>query len=183
MKHKGTQQLQTQRLCLRRFTHDDAQAMFNNWASDPVVTHYLTWLPHEDITVTQKVLSDWIEQYAYNNFYQWAITLNTHQEEPIGTISVVNHNDITQELEIGYCLSQAYWGVGIMSEALIAVREFLCEEVHVTSLVSHHDVANTGSGKVLINGGFQYESTKEQSDYNNQGCVDSHYYRYKNMLK
>lgn len=42
MNHKGTVTLETERLILRRFTMDDAEAMFRNWASDPEVTKYLT---------------------------------------------------------------------------------------------------------------------------------------------
>ena len=36
--HKGTRPLFTQRLRLRRFTADDAAAMFENWAGDERVT-------------------------------------------------------------------------------------------------------------------------------------------------
>ena len=45
--HKGTQRIETPRLILRRAIWEDAQAMFNNWASDPEVTKFLTWPPHE----------------------------------------------------------------------------------------------------------------------------------------
>ncbi len=38
MNHLGTKQLETPRLILRRFTTEDAQAMYENWASDPEVT-------------------------------------------------------------------------------------------------------------------------------------------------
>ena len=40
--HKGTQAIHTERLTLRKFTVDDAQAMFENWANDERVTRYLT---------------------------------------------------------------------------------------------------------------------------------------------
>ena len=36
--HKGTVTLTTPRLILRRFTVDDAQAMYDNWATDEKVT-------------------------------------------------------------------------------------------------------------------------------------------------
>ena len=42
MKHCGTQSIETERLVLRRFSIDDAEAMYINWASDPEVTKYLT---------------------------------------------------------------------------------------------------------------------------------------------
>ena len=46
MKHIGTEYLETQRLVLRRFTLEDAEAMYKNWASDIEVTKYLTWPTH-----------------------------------------------------------------------------------------------------------------------------------------
>ena len=43
MKHIGTKTYETERLILRPFTEDDAEAVFHNWASDDEVTKYLTW--------------------------------------------------------------------------------------------------------------------------------------------
>ena len=41
MQHMGTKLLQTDRLILRPFTMADAQAMYDNWASDPAVTEQI----------------------------------------------------------------------------------------------------------------------------------------------
>ena len=49
MKHCGTQTIETKRILLRRFSEDDAEAMYQNWASDPDVTQFLTWPPHTSI--------------------------------------------------------------------------------------------------------------------------------------
>ena len=59
MNHKGTIQLETERLILRRFTIDDAPAMFKNWASDPEVTKFMTWPTHKDVGVSKWVLDSW----------------------------------------------------------------------------------------------------------------------------
>ena len=45
MKHCGTQELETERLVLRRLSIDDSEMMFNNWASDRQVTQYLLERP------------------------------------------------------------------------------------------------------------------------------------------
>ena len=58
--HKGTQTIVTDRLILRRAVMEDAEPMFRNWASDPEVTKYLTWPPHESVAVTQKILEGWM---------------------------------------------------------------------------------------------------------------------------
>ena len=73
MTHKGTCTLETKQLLLRRFTGNDAEAMFRNWANDPEVTKYLTWSPHGDIVETRRILKNWTESYEKSDFYCWAI--------------------------------------------------------------------------------------------------------------
>ena len=73
MKHCGTQQLETERLILRRFCLEDAAAMYHNWASDDEVTKYLMWPTHSSIEVSQYVTDDWVNSYSKDDFYQWAI--------------------------------------------------------------------------------------------------------------
>ena len=63
MKHLGTKRIETPRLVLRRFRPEDAQAMFDNWASDDEVTKYLTWPSHTDIGVSKWVVNDWVASY------------------------------------------------------------------------------------------------------------------------
>lgn len=93
MIHKGTVTLATDRLILRRFTVDDTEAMFRNWANDPEVTRYLTWQPHASVEASRQVLDRWIRNYesldSNSDAYQWAI-VPKNLGEPIGSISVVS---------------------------------------------------------------------------------------------
>ena len=66
--HKGTQELSTERLTLRRFTAEDAPVMYRNWASDPEVTKFLTWPAHASVEVSEKVLADWLKNYAREDY-------------------------------------------------------------------------------------------------------------------
>lgn len=75
MNHIGTKDIETERLVLRSFTMDDAQAMFDNWASDPEVNKYLTWPTHGSVTITEIVMKDWVDGYENPDRYNWAITL------------------------------------------------------------------------------------------------------------
>lgn len=54
MKHCGTQELETERLVLRRLSIDDSEMMFNNWASDRQVTQYLRWNAHRSWGETRR---------------------------------------------------------------------------------------------------------------------------------
>lgn len=175
MKHLGTQTIETERLLLRRFTLEDAQAVYRNWASDPEVTKFLTWPVHGSVDTTKKVLSFWLSDYEKDDFYQWAIELK-ELGQPIGTISVVSHNDKAELAHIGYALGRSWWGRGIMTEALHAVIHFLFDEVGVNRIESRHDPRNGGSGAVMRKCGMKYEGTLRKSDWNNQGICDASWY-------
>lgn len=176
MNHLGTQTLETDRLLLRKFTLDDAYAMYRNWASDPEVTKYLIWPTHENENVTREILKEWTVSYAQKDYYQWAIVLKNESQEPIGSISVVHKNDNIGIAHIGYCIGQKWWHKGITSEALNAVINFLFDKVGVNRIESRHDSNNPNSGKVMKKCGMTYEGTLRQSDQNNQGICDSCYY-------
>ena len=175
MKHLGTKQIETPRLILRRFEASDAQAMFDNWASDPDVTKYLTWPAHGSIDITKWVLNDWISHYEEDTYYQWAIVPKDFGE-PIGSISVVGRNDDVEMVHIGYCIGKAWWHRGIMTETLRAVLDFFFEDVGVNRVETRHDPNNPHSGAVMRKCGMEYEETLRQSDRNNQGICDADWY-------
>lgn len=172
LSHKGTQQIETDRLILRRFTTEDAQAMYENWASDPEVTRFLTWSPHANVEITRSTLEDWTPRYAQMDYYQWAIVPRASANAPIGSIAVVAHHDMVKSAEIGYCIGRAWWHRGIMSEALAAVIDFLFDEVGMNRIAALHDVNNPNSGKVMKKCGMRYEGTHRQAARNNQGICD-----------
>lgn len=176
MNHLGTQTLETERLILRKFNLEDAEDMYNNWTSDVEVVKYLTWPLHSSIDVSKEVLSDWISQYTKKDFYQWAIVLKENGSAPIGSIGVNNYDDIVSMVHIGYCIGSKWWHMGIMSESLKCVMDFLFEKVGVKRIESRHDPRNPHSGDVMKKCGMKYEGTLRNSDINNQGICDACYY-------
>ena len=133
MEHKGTVVIETKRLLLRRFNMDDIEFAFKNWTSDEKVTEFLRWPTHKDITITQRVLEDWIDNYKNENYYQWAIELK-EISEPIGSISVVDMDDKTDKVHIGYAIGSNWWNQGITSEAFFCFFSFLFDDVKVILL-------------------------------------------------
>ena len=174
LKHKGTQTIETPRLLLRQARIEDAEAIFRNWANDSEVTKYLTWPPHGNIEVTEKVLASWVESYQQDDYYQWMIVLK-EIGEPIGSImaSTVGR---AQSAHIGYCIGKRWWHQGIMSETLKAVMDFLFDEVGFHRVEAMHDSNNPHSGGVMKKCGMQYEGTHRMADKNNQGICDASYY-------
>ncbi len=175
MHHLGTVPINTRRLLLRPFTMEDVSAAFRNWCSDPQVTRYLRWPAHPTEEVTRMVLGDWCNSYADPAFYQWAIELK-EAKEPIGSITVVHHDDRLGLVHIGYCIGQKWWGQGVTAEALAALIDFFFEQVGAQRIESLHDPNNPASGRVMLKCGMQQEGVLRKADWNNQGVVDACYH-------
>lgn len=171
MKHGGTVRLETERLILRRFTWDDAEPMFRNWASDPVVTEFMTWPPHPSVEESRRVIGMWIESYDRPDGYQWAIELKA-LGEPVGSINVVRMNENVDECELGWCIGHRWWGLGIMPEAAGAVVRYLFEVVGANRVAARHAVENAKSGRVMQKLGMVKEGVLRQSDRSNHGISD-----------
>lgn len=172
MKHKGTVTIETERLLLRRFHYNDAEAMFRNWESDSKVTEFLRWETATDISDAEQVLCEWINGYEHNDFYLWAVVLK-ELGEPIGSISVVGKNEKLDIVHIGYCIGSKWWHQGITTEAFKAIIPFFFEEIGVNRIESQHDPNNPNSGKVMQKCGLKYEGTLRQADWSNKGIVDA----------
>jgi len=171
MRKLGTKTLETSRLILRRFTTDDAEDVYRNWASDPEVTRFLTWPCHSSPEASRAVLEQWAAQYADGDYFQWAISLKK-TGHVIGSIAAVKIDMEIGSAEIGYCLSRSYWGQGIMPEALIAVMQYLFCEVEINRICACHDVNNPKSGRVMEKAGMKLEGILRQAGKNNQGICD-----------
>lgn len=172
MKHLGTVPLTTARLFLRPFTAGDVPAAFRNWCSDPAVTRYLRWPAHPSEEVTRMVISDWIASYQQPDFYQWAIQPR-ETDEVVGCISVVEHDDRTAKIHIGYCIGRPWQGQGYMTEALDALVEFFFTQVGAGRIESQHDPNNPASGRVMTKCGLLPEAVLRKADWSNQGIVDA----------
>ena len=175
MNHAGTARLETERLILRPFALADAEDMFNGWASDPLATRYLTWPPHTSIADSREIIRLWLGLYPNPHHYVWALELKG-AARVVGSIGVVGSCEDIGSMEIGYCLGQEFWGLGLMPEAAREVIGFLFGAVGARRLQARHDLLNPGSGRVLEKCGFVREGTRRQGDLNNTGIYDAAFY-------
>ncbi len=172
MQHKGTQTIRTERLTLRPFTLEDVPAAYRNWCSDPEVTRFLRWPAHATEQVTRMVLTDWISSYQRPEFYQWAIV--PHEAgEVVGTISVVDQEELSAKMHIGYCIGRPWQNKGYTTEALSTVVDFLFSRVEAGRIESQHDPENPASGRVMTKCGLLPEAVLRKADWSNRGIVDA----------
>lgn len=159
LKHKGTVELTTNRLRLRRFHRGDAQEMFDTWSNDERVTAFLSWAPHERVENTQALLDVWCGAYEKPDTYHWGVV---YDGRLAGDISVVSLSEKNENGEIGYCIAHKYWGKGITAEALKAVLQFLFEEVGFHRITAKHDTENPNSGRVMQKCGMRAEGVLKE---------------------
>ncbi|MDO6992781.1 GNAT family N-acetyltransferase [Brachyspira innocens] len=176
MEHRGTVELENERLLLRKFRLDDAYDMYNNWANDDDVTKYLTWKTYKSIDDAKKTINEWTSKYDNDNFYQWGIVLKEEGNILIGSISVVYINDNTDTISVGYCISKNYWNKGITSEAFSILINFFFNDVRVNRIEAFHNVYNISSGKVMLKCGLKKEGVLREYLKDNTGISDAAVY-------
>ena len=162
--------INTKRFYLRKFKLSDAESMYNNWASDPLVTKYLTWQPHKDLSVSK----EYIKYLIDTNKSDFAIC-DRITDEVIGSIANVGENADFSVCEVGYCLSRKYWNQGVMTEILDAYLDDLFNNKNYMVVEAEHMIENIASGAVMVKCGFRYNYTAEKLDNKNGWINVKHY--------
>ncbi len=162
--------LETERLRLRHLRHDDAQAIFDTYANDPMVTRYLTWDVHNDVTVTQQLVDLWLKEYEKEDRYQYIIELK-ETGELVGMIDVVEYRDGLPV--IGYVSGQSFWNHGYMSEALEAMVERLLNDGYPNVIIEAVR-ENYGSNRVIEKNGFRFNYQTVKTMKNQQQTINSY---------
>ena len=173
LSHKGTQNIDTPRLCLRKYRKEDIEDIFRNYATDERVTKFLSWQPYADIAQLEGFVLAQIAGYN-ERVYHWVIEYNG---QAIGSISVIREDENNASCEIGYCIGYDYWNKGIVTEAMGAVIAFLFLKVGYYRIFAKHDVNNPASGKVMQKCAMVYEGTLRQHYLRHDGTrADAHLY-------
>jgi len=148
--------LETERLILRSWQESDLED-FYEYASVEGVGEMAGWPHHENIDVSKTILNCFIDKGDV-----YAVLLK-EQNKVIGSVGVHNqtkdpHYKADIQREIGYVLSKAYWGRGIMTEAVREVIKHAFEEIHVDVLWCAHSFVNLQSKRVIEKSGFRFYS-------------------------
>ncbi|MBI9071821.1 MAG: GNAT family N-acetyltransferase [Melioribacteraceae bacterium] len=149
--------IETDRYSLRIIDPAHTNDIFE-YAQDPEVSKFLTWTPHKNISETKEFIEAALSAYVKKIMFVWVIELK-ETKKVIGTISLINFFPVHASCEVGYALSQKYWGKGIMTEVLNAVVRFCFEQIMINRIEAHSFVANIASQQVLKKCGFEYEGT------------------------
>ena len=148
--------LNTDRLVLRAFKQSDLDD-FYEYASVEGVGEMAGWPHHESKDKTQSILNNFISEDK-----TFAICLKP-SGKVIGSLGVEKYG-LEEKLtefdgylgrEIGFVLSKAYWGQGLMAEAVSAVIGYLFNELGLDFLTCGYYDFNFRSKRVQEKCGFK----------------------------
>ena len=164
--------LTTARLHLRELTLDDAPGIFRI-RSDFEVTRYNTGLAYERLEQARDLIQAIRAGYVDGAELRWGITLK-NDPTVIGMCGFnywVRHD---RRASIGYDLARAYWGQGLMTEAVRAIVEFGFDCMNLNRIEADADGRNPASGRVLEKVGFRAEGIQHEQFYENGSFYDLH---------
>jgi ribosomal-protein-alanine N-acetyltransferase len=154
--------LETDRLILRKMTSDDAEAVFA-YASDPEVTHYVSWETHLSIEDSKAFLDLATSKYESGGEPDWGIVYKGDHRF-VGTCGIVFWEPYHARAELGYTLSRDYWGRDLMAEAVRAMISFGFKEMNLNRIEARCIAENVASARVMEKAGMLYEGTLRQRE-------------------
>lgn len=157
-------QLETRRLVLRQITLDDAPALLPLFSDDDVTEH-MDIPSLQDIAQVKQLLEFIEERWQDGYSIRWGIV----KKDENALVGTCGYNDWIKEYgyrgEIGYDLMQAYWGQGIMTEALRTILSYGFEYMYLNRVQAMVNPGNDRSISILRKVGFQYEGRLREYGY------------------
>jgi ribosomal-protein-alanine N-acetyltransferase len=150
---KLPEQIETERLILRKPHVDDARAIFEGWAQDAEVTRYLTWHPHQRIEETHAYVKSCI--FAWENRTRFPYMIIRKEDSEV--IGMIDPRIEGPKVGIGYAIARAHWGKGYVPEATRAIIDWAFQQPSIYRVYATTDVENIASQRVLEKVGMQCE--------------------------
>ena len=162
--------LQTEHLILRKLTMRDAEDIFA-YSRDPEVARHVLWDAHEAIGESRSYIRYMLRKYRQGEPSSWGLQ-HKASGRIIGTIGYMWYQRENNACEVGYSLSRAHWGQGLMTEALKAVLDYSFDTLNLHRVEAQYELTNPASGAVMRKAGMSYEGTLRGRLYNKGRYVD-----------
>lgn len=106
--------------------------------------------------------------------YAFAITV---EDMAVGSIGVFRKDNIhSKTAEMGYYISEKYWGKGIGTSAVKQVCKYILENTDIIRIFAQPFSYNTASCRILEKAGFEYEGALRKNAVKNGVVLDMKMY-------
>jgi ribosomal-protein-alanine N-acetyltransferase len=154
--YQNLPRLETPRLVLRKATKGDVPSIFA-YSSDPEVTRYLRWGPHQSLADTEDYVNEVLAEYREGLDGPWLME-RRQTNTVIGHIHLMEIDTRHRKAQVGFVLSRGYWNRGIATEALIKVLEYAFGEIGLNRVEGLCISDNRAAARVMEKAGMQKEA-------------------------
>lgn len=154
--------LETERLILRSMSLDDIDFLLRHFSDDDI-NRYSSYEGLKNQEEAIDFYKRFIEPGKPTRFRLGVVLKETG--ELVGTLGYHNVSRRDLSAEIGYDLSKAHWGKGIMTEAVKAVIRYGFEQMNLNRIEATVDSENSRSIKLLEGLGFRREGLLREKYY------------------
>lgn len=165
--------IETARLVLRAPTLDDEDAMFRV-ASDPLVLKYLGRAPPTREQTREKITKV-LEGIRNGTNILWML-IDRESGATLGGACLWNWDEPCFRAEVGYDLAPAWWGRGLVTEAMTPILRVGWERMKLHSLEARIHPENQGSIRVVEKLGFVKEAHFRENHWNGTRFEDTAVY-------
>lgn len=130
------------------------------------------WLTNQFPYPYDEKAAEWYINSVLNDHPQkvFAIAID---DEAVGSIGIFPQSDVHEKsAEIGYWLSEKYWGNGIMPKAIAEIVDYGFKTFDIVRIYARPFSTNKGSQRVLEKAGFGLEARLKKALYKNGEYLD-----------
>lgn len=159
---------------IRKWKLSDAAALAVAISNKKILDNLRDGLPYP---YTEKDGEDYISDMLSANEDETFAFAITADNKVIGSIGVFRQENIhRQTAELGYYISEEYWGKGIMTEAVKQICEYVFSNSDIIRIYAEPFAYNAASCRVLEKVGFQFEGTLRNNAVKNGKVINMKMY-------
>ena len=159
MRFAKFQELETERLVLRKLQLGDVYEYYERLFGDGDVSRYMLFDPHQSIMESLESVQEILKRYEEENFYCWGVELK-EEAGLMGLVQLVRFEEQANSCSFVYMLGCNYWNQGYGTEILKAVFRYAFEELEVERIVADHMTKNIASGRAMEKAGMKHIGTE-----------------------
>lgn len=147
--------LQTPRVLVRQFAEDEIDHLLTMNADERIARYITRRTPAETRDLFAQMMIDYVNKPELG---RWAL-FNPEDNEFIGMCMLLEARPGLSGTEIGYSLNYQYWGQGLATEVVGAVKDYGLEQLNLSEICAITTIDNAASQRVLLKTGFKPTGT------------------------
>lgn len=154
--------LTSERLLLRQLALSDEQAVFA-LRSDEAVNRYIGRMLQQNIIEARNFIKMINNGIIDDGWLYWAVCMREH-DTFVGTICLWNFSEDRSSAELGYELSPAHQGKGLMDEAVKIVLQYGFQQLRLRVIEAFTHEDNVRSKRLLEKNGFVIAPNRQSQE-------------------